>query len=278
MLSELQSHVYATWLAVLGGLTPWWPVLAAAILIEAFRPGERTKALPILFNLVYLPVGLTLGAVIVSPPVNWVQQWIPSDVLGIGKLKSDPIMASAVWLGYLLAFDFFYYWFHRAQHRIPFLWRYHMVHHSDSNVSASTVGRHHWMEDAFRLFLLTGPLIVLLGGGIGVPLWATAFIVFNGILMHWNVPFRFGPLEKVFITPAYHRIHHSVEPAHWDKNFGVFTQTWDKLFGTRHVPAKGEFPQTGVVGLPQRHTIALLSPWPIRLMPRMPDPGPVRTP
>lgn len=106
-----------------------------------------------------------------------------------------------LWLLYLACFDFFYYWLHRAQHQIPWLWRYYMVHHSDVNVSASSVGRPHWLEAGFRFFVITAPLILIMGGGEGSPSWVLAFIVLNGVFMHWNVSQRFGPLERCVITP-----------------------------------------------------------------------------
>src|SRR2546427_12608061 len=73
-----------------------------------------------------------------------------------------PIRQILLWIAYIAFFDFLYYWLHRAQHQIPFLWRYHMVHHSDVNTSATTVGRHHWLEEGFRFFIITAPLIFLM--------------------------------------------------------------------------------------------------------------------
>ena len=68
---------------------------------------------------------------------------------------------------------------------------------------------------------------------------------------------------KLVITPAYHRIHHSIHEDHYDNNFGVFTQLWDFLFKTRYLPAKFENPETGVADFPEKNTWALLSPIPV---------------
>ena len=147
-----------------------------------------------------------------------------------------------------------------------------MVHHSDVNVSASSVGRHHWFEEGFRYFIVTAPLVVLMGGAHGAPVWVLGFIVLNGIFMHWNVSFRFGMLERLVITPAYHRLHHSIEERHYDTNFGVFTQLWDRVFGTRQLPARSDYPETGIVGLRSTRSWALLAPWPILLIRKNAEP------
>ena len=116
--------------------------------------------------------------------------------------------------------------------------------------------------------------IVLMGGAKDAPGWVLAFIVLNGILMHWNVALRFGPLERCIITPAYHRIHHSIEERHYDRNFGVFTQLWDHVFGTRYVPRPGEYPEAGITQLPHLRAWALLAPWPLVWLDRRPSDSP----
>jgi sterol desaturase/sphingolipid hydroxylase (fatty acid hydroxylase superfamily) len=75
-----------------------------------------------------------------------------------------------------------------------------------------------------------------------------AFMIWYTRLIHANVRTNFGPLGLVFVSPQYHRIHHSIEFRHRDKNFGVITTIWDRLFGTIY-PARDEYPQTGVDGV-----------------------------
>ncbi len=262
-MTEFLTSVANNWHSVLAGLRPWWPVLAGAIVFEIIRPGKRLHWPTVVANIIYIPVGLTLGMTALASVLQAMQSYVPSDLLGIRQWAHTPIRQLGLWLLYLASFDFLYYWLHRAQHQIPWLWRYHMVHHSDVNVCAASVGRHHWLEEGFRFFIITAPLIVFMGGAKDAPPWVLAFIVLNGILMHWNVAFRFGPLERCIITPAYHRIHHSIEERHYDKNFGVFTQLWDHVFGTRHVPSRGEYPETGITHLSSMRGWGLLAPWPL---------------
>jgi sterol desaturase/sphingolipid hydroxylase (fatty acid hydroxylase superfamily) len=221
------------------------------------------RVFPLLMNLAYIPVTFILASIFIYPIITWLNNKIPSDILGIRSNTADKPYATLLWIGYILIFDFLYYWFHRAQHQFGLMWRYHMVHHSDTNVSAVAAARHHWLEEAFRYSFITGPIILILGAGGQPPLWVGLIFIIGGMFIHWNVPLRFGFLERIIITPAYHRIHHSTQEKHFDKNFGALTQTWDNMFNTRYLPAKGEFPETGLAGITERDFWKLALPWPI---------------
>lgn len=270
-MTELLTTAANNWRAVLAGLQPRWPVLAVAMALEVMRPGKKLHWPTVIGNIIYIPVGLTLGMTVRGTALHTLQGHVPQDLPHFRQWAHTPARQIGLWLLYLACFDFLYYWLHRAQHQVPWLWRYHMVHHSDVNVCAASVGRHHWLEEGFRFFIITGPLIALMGGAKDAPAWVLAFIVLNGILMHWNVALRFGPLERCIITPAYHRIHHSIEGRHYDRNFGVFTQLWDHVFGTRYVPRPGEYPETGITQLPHLRAWALLAPWPLVWLDRRPS-------
>ena len=249
----------------LSALAPWWPVLAAATLVEVLKPGKKLHWPTVIANCIYMPLGLTLGALVAAKVFTLAEPYIPADITHLRAWADTPAKTVLLWLVYLVVFDLLYYCLHRAQHQVPWLWRFHMVHHSDTNTSATTVGRHHWLEEFFRLFIITWPLIFLMGGTSNMPLWVSLFMLLNGIFMHWNVAFRFGALEKYIITPAYHRIHHSIEERHYDKNFGVFTQLWDYVFATRYLPQPHEYPETGISGLSSTRSWALVMPWPVDL-------------
>ena len=65
-------------------------------------------------------------------------------------------------------------------------------------------------------------------------------------ITHANTRIGFGPFRYILSEPMYHRIHHSVERKHWDKNFAFKFPVWDMLFGTAHFPETDEFPRTGL--------------------------------
>lgn len=147
-------------------------------------------------------------------------------------------------------YDFFYYWFHRMQHRIPWFWEQHKLHHTDAALNVTTSLRHHWLEDVFRALLVSVPFTLLLNV---TPFQAGLFslvVAQWGNFIHANWRVHLGPLSVVFCGPQVHRIHHSIEERHRDKNFAAFFPVWDFIFGTYHHPATDEFPRTGVQGEP----------------------------
>jgi sterol desaturase/sphingolipid hydroxylase (fatty acid hydroxylase superfamily) len=164
-----------------------------------------------------------------------------------------PPLAAAVLGALAAAFvgDLFYYWCHRAQHR--FFWRFHAVHHSVREMSG-LAAYHHVTEQAFKLALYAVPLAFFTTDPYAVPVLGV-LLGFHGNYLHSPIRLNFGPLGRVFQDNRSHRIHHSIEPKHFDKNFGVFTTLWDVLFGTAYFPAPGEWPATGVVDAPEPQSI-----------------------
>ena len=115
---------------------------------------------------------------------------------------------------------------HFANHRVGVLWRFHELHHSQEDMSVLTVFRTHPLVHVSYLLALI-PAIVLLANG-AVP--TTLLVVYGGILAfeHSNTNFGFGPLERIFVSPNYHRIHHRLE-GRQDVNLGFALTIWDQL-------------------------------------------------
>jgi sterol desaturase/sphingolipid hydroxylase (fatty acid hydroxylase superfamily) len=135
-----------------------------------------------------------------------------------------------VWLVVFVARDAVYYWVHRLEHHVRVLWASHMVHHSPETINATTAVRVPWMEALYKpWFSLWLPLI-----GFN-PVLAIAFDVFAatiGVFQHTTGFTRTTLLDKVFVTPSTHRVHHGSNPEYIDKNFGAVLVVWDRLFGT----------------------------------------------
>lgn len=146
----------------------------------------------------------------------------------------------------IFIYDFFYYWFHRLQHTIPFMWDEHKLHHTEESLNVLTNLRHHWLEEVLRVPFITIPISLLAhltpvqGAFIGV------FISHWGLFIHSNLRLCLGPLTKILGGPQNHRIHHSREHEHIDKNFAAFFPIWDIAFGSYFSPASNEFPKTGL--------------------------------
>ncbi|WP_320036367.1 sterol desaturase family protein [Halarcobacter sp.] len=140
--------------------------------------------------------------------------------------------------------DFTRYWIHRFLHTIPILWEFHKVHHSAKVLNPLTFYRVHPVENilfGFRyslsIGLVTGVFIYFFGSKVGLyeVLGANIFIfvfsLFGSNLRHSHIPFAyFEWIEKWFISPKQHQIHHSKK--YFDKNYGSYLAVWDRLFGS----------------------------------------------
>ncbi|QIR13731.1 sterol desaturase family protein [Shewanella aestuarii] len=131
----------------------------------------------------------------------------------------------------LVAQDFCYYWFHRASHRIRWMWAAHVVHHSSENMNFSTAFRQSLMYPMAGMWLFWLPLVVI---GFD-PNWVVFVVLLNlglQFFVHTQAVKTLGPLEWVFNTPSHHRVHHGRNPQYIDKNYAGVLIVWDKLFGT----------------------------------------------
>jgi len=150
--------------------------------------------------------------------------------------------------------DFFYYWYHRTWHKVPFLWQSHKLHHIDTSLEVITVGRQSWTE--IGLPFLTGlPVAVIFkldavnyfAAGVSGAVIALLSMAW-GPLFHANIKLHLGRASFLFNNPQLHRVHHSRLPQHRDKNFANYYPIWDVVFGTYYEPSRDEYPPTGVEG------------------------------
>lgn len=135
-----------------------------------------------------------------------------------------------VWLLCMLADDFTYYWFHRANHEIRILWAAHIVHHSSDNFNLGTAIRNGWFTILYK------PLFYMWMPAIGFP--PEMVIVCLGIEALWQfqlhsqyIP-KLGFLEKFLNTHTMHQVHHAQNVEYLDKNHGGFLNIFDRIFGT----------------------------------------------
>jgi sterol desaturase/sphingolipid hydroxylase (fatty acid hydroxylase superfamily) len=121
---------------------------------------------------------------------------------------------------------------------VPFLWRFHSVHHSIERMDWVASARLHPIDQAFTQACAIAPLVVL---GFGGGAFAGIAVVFTllALFQHANVRLRFPGLRWVINTPEWHHWHHAVDPEARDKNFGL--PVIDRLFGTAYLP-KGRRP------------------------------------
>lgn len=148
-------------------------------------------------------------------------------------------------LAFALVWDVWQYWVHRLQHRWPVLWETHKFHHSETDLNASAQARQHLSN--YILFNVLYLPVLLVFGSL-TPHFVAAFIMFRiwGFVNHTNTRIDFGGVTPIIAGPQWHRIHHSLYPEHYDKNFAAFFPFIDLVFGTYYRPGKGEYPPTGL--------------------------------
>lgn len=149
----------------------------------------------------------------------------------------------------ILVADLAQYWTHRAYHEIPFLWRFHAVHHSAKTMDWLAGSRQHVLEIVFTRVCVLAPLFVL--GFSEAVINAYIIIVgFQAVLNHANVHLPWGPLKYLIVTPDFHHWHHSSDDEAIDRNYAAHYSFLDYLFGTAvAVPAHKRLPEKyGVVG------------------------------
>lgn len=138
------------------------------------------------------------------------------------------------------------YWEHRLGHRLPWLWRFHALHHSGSRLNLLRAGRFHMVDIGLAAFLVFLPL-TLLGATPEIAAWATVLSGVFGILAHANLRVRTPAwLDWLICTPAVHRHHHSLTPRESDGNFSTTIMLIDVVFGTWQRPRPGGPPDIGI--------------------------------
>jgi sterol desaturase/sphingolipid hydroxylase (fatty acid hydroxylase superfamily) len=191
-------------------------------------------------------VGLVCGACACT-----VSRWAAME--GFGLLNLFGSDASPLWLAIplsVLALDFVSYGWHRANHVLPLLWRFHQVHHSDPSFTTTTALRFHPGE-----LLLSIPLRLAAVAGLGVPIVGVivfeVYFAFQNMFEHGNIDLP-AALEKrlawLFVTPALHRRHHSRRLTELNSNYGTIFTFWDRSLGTFGESSSRTSVRTGLPG------------------------------
>ncbi len=173
--------------------------------------------------------------------------------LGAAAIIATPLAAAAV-------YDFFFYWCHRAEHR--WLWRFHAVHHSIRDMNAVN-SFHHVTEPLFQAAMILLPATLIASNTGAIAPLMIVLLHFQASFIHSPTTIHLGPAGALIVDNRFHRIHHSLEERHFDRNFGAFTTIWDRLFGTAHFPARNEWPDVGLAEVDQPRSVGdwISLPW-----------------
>lgn len=219
-------------------------------LLERFFPlraSTRSFVARLIVNIAISIVTFFVAIALVQPAAHWALRWSADKPFGLVHLVRLP-----VWLQFTISFllmDLIFYYWHLANHRVPFLWRFHNVHHIDPDLDVSTAFRFHFGELA-----LAAAMSVVQVSVIGISAWAFAIyqLAFQvEVIFHhsnWRLPIGFERLlSKIIVTPRMHGIHHSQVRRENNSNFGTIFTFWDRLHRTLGL----NIPQSAiVVGIP----------------------------
>jgi sterol desaturase/sphingolipid hydroxylase (fatty acid hydroxylase superfamily) len=203
--------------------------LASAVAIQRWRPHRILAGSWRANSGLWALNAVVLGAVCAGCACT-VSQWASDG--GVGVLNQTVVPAWVAVSASVLGMDLVSYLWHRANHRVSLLWRFHQAHHSDPDYTVTTALRFHPGE-----LLLALPVrllaVVLLGVPIAGVIIFEVIFAFANFCEHGNIdlPLKFErTIGHVFITPALHRRHHSREAKLLDTNYGTIFSLWDRLF------------------------------------------------
>ena len=162
--------------------------------------------------------------------------------LTIGAISVSVCSSSASGTGHavvsFMMLDLFSYVWHRANHRLPWLWRFHAIHHSDHAMDVTTSGRFHTVELCLG-GLLRLPVLYTLNVSATVLLTYETTLVAVSMLHHSTI--NLGTMDRllrvIIVTPKIHSAHHSQEPIHYRCNFSSVFSIWDRIFRTFLLPS-----------------------------------------
>ena len=192
-----------------------------------YKKGKHA-AVNIIFTLITLVVNL-IGAGLIVAAVTY------NDTHGTGILQMVQLPLWLYILTGLILLDFIGAWIiHWLEHRIRWMWRFHIIHHTDTYVDVTSGLRHHPGENILRL-LFTSLAVFIVGPSFGLVMLYQTISAFFAHLTHANIKMPLVVdyvLSFIFVTPHFHKVHHHYVLQYTDTNYGNIFSFWDHLFGT----------------------------------------------
>jgi sterol desaturase/sphingolipid hydroxylase (fatty acid hydroxylase superfamily) len=216
-------------------------VFLALLILErrfSLRQAKRSKGQRYLINIGVSALALATGAYVVAPVAFQLTSWASETSFGLLQIMPLPFPVEII-LGFLLMDLSFYYW-HRANHSLPILWRFHNIHHVDPDLDVSTSFRFHFVEVLYSVVFRALQVTLL---GVSLFTYLAYELVFQcaTVFHHSNVRLPITAerwLNKIIVTPRMHGIHHSIAREETNSNFSVVFRWWDLMHGTLKLNVK----------------------------------------
>jgi sterol desaturase/sphingolipid hydroxylase (fatty acid hydroxylase superfamily) len=191
------------------------------------RPGLATDIAYFVSQPVLRIVGIAVGVAIAVASLAWLPGLLLRPLVHLLPAVPRTVLG-------ILLFDMASYWGHRWSHEIPFIWRFHSIHHSSEQLDWVSGIRAHPFDGG-----VIAPVFVFLVAAGFSPRVSGALAgvqLVTGVFLHANVRWRWRPLQRVVNTPELHHWHHANEPDALNKNYAILLPVWDLLFGTYFMP------------------------------------------
>ena len=216
-------------LILAGGITIFWLIETVKPLFILKYKKWKHAGINIFFTITSIVVNFLMAFILL-----WTSNWTADNHFGILQLASGINPWIFLIIGLLLLDLIGAYLVHLVEHKVKFLWRFHLVHHSDLWVDTTTANRHHPGESVIR-FVFTTLAVVL----VGAPMWMVFLYQSASVVLsqfnHANVslPVTIDKmLSYIIVSPDMHKVHHHYVLPHTDSNYGNIFSIWDRLFGT----------------------------------------------
>lgn len=247
-----KSAAVGGWFVILFILERVWPA-ASRSRLEGVASGRLGSPRRLGRNVGFWVLNLALGPLVVIPISAWAAGW-------------ETGLRPAWWggwpglIGDLILLDFLIYWWHRANHVFPILWRFHEIHHLDRFLDTTSAVRFHAGEVLLSAGFRAG-VIVLFDIPLSSVLAFEAAVLGAALFHHSNLRLPQGlerGLARIVITPSIHWIHHHAVRADTDSNYGTILSIWDPLFGSRNRRPREADMEIGVEGMAEPGFLAML--------------------
>lgn len=227
---------------------PWfYGVFAAVLLLEHLvpaQPGQKLVSRGLRHDAIWIGLKMLAHATLLPIYLLFLGALYERHLsfLTIHSVEQWPWLAKVLLA--LIVVDLLFWATHVVRHHVPALWYFHAVHHSQKELNFFTEYRVHPIDDLFVFTIGVIPLFMVQQGfeTILAVVWIRHW---HTRIYHSNIRTNFGFLRYLLVTPQSHRVHHSIEPRHHDRNFGLTFSLWDHLFGTQY-RGYDEYPETGI--------------------------------
>ncbi|MGL1885447.1 MAG: sterol desaturase family protein [Reichenbachiella sp.] len=224
------AHVPSSYRAILliGGIIIFW-VLEGVIPLFKFKYNKVQHAGVNLFlTATTMVVGFAFASLLLKT-----SDYVAQSAFGLMYLIDMPLGLQVI-VGLLLLDFIGAYLVHLVEHKVKWMWRFHLVHHTDTTIDVTSGLRHHPGETVFRM-AFTIMAVAIVGAPMSIVMLYQSLSVLFAHFNHSNIPLL-GKWDKIFswviVSPNMHKVHHHYQQPLTDSNYGNIFSLWDRLFGT----------------------------------------------